>query len=46
MLVMSEGAIVERGPSEAIYAAPQHEYTRKLMAAIPRGYSAREPRPD
>jgi peptide/nickel transport system ATP-binding protein len=38
ILVMSQGAIVERGSSEAIYAAPQHEYTRKLLAAIPRGF--------
>jgi peptide/nickel transport system ATP-binding protein len=44
MLVMSEGAIVERGDSERIYADPQHEYTRKLLSAIPRGYSARAPR--
>jgi peptide/nickel transport system ATP-binding protein len=38
ILVMSQGAIVERGPSEAIYEAPQHEYTKKLLAAIPRGF--------
>jgi peptide/nickel transport system ATP-binding protein len=44
MLVMSEGAIVERGDSEAIYADPQHDYTRKLLSAIPKGYSARAPR--
>ena len=37
ILVMSQGAIVERGTSDAIYEAPQHEYTRKLLAAIPRG---------
>jgi peptide/nickel transport system ATP-binding protein len=38
ILVMSQGAIVERGSSEAIYEAPQHDYTRKLLAAIPRGF--------
>ncbi|HUL66243.1 MAG TPA: dipeptide ABC transporter ATP-binding protein [Burkholderiaceae bacterium] len=38
ILVMSHGAIVERGSSEAIYEAPQHDYTRKLLAAIPRGF--------
>jgi len=38
MLVMHEGEIVERGPAEAIYEAPQHEYTRKLLQAIPTGY--------
>ncbi|MDH4181083.1 MAG: dipeptide ABC transporter ATP-binding protein, partial [Betaproteobacteria bacterium] len=35
MLVMNEGAIVERGAADAIYADPQNEYTRKLMNAIP-----------
>jgi len=45
MLVMSAGAIVERGSSEAIYADPQHDYTRKLLSAIPRGYRPRAPRP-
>jgi peptide/nickel transport system ATP-binding protein len=40
ILVMSQGAIVERGSSEAIYEAPQHEYTKKLLAAIPRGFHA------
>ena len=44
MLVMSEGAIVERGESDAIYADPQHEYTRKLLSAIPLGYAPRAQR--
>jgi ABC-type oligopeptide transport system ATPase subunit len=44
MLVMSEGAIVERGSSESIYADPQHDYTRKLLSAIPRGYAPRAQR--
>jgi len=35
MAVMNEGKIVEFGPSDAIYANPQNEYTRKLIAAIP-----------
>jgi len=38
MLVMHDGAIVERGSAEAIYEAPQHEYTRKLLRSIPSGY--------
>jgi peptide/nickel transport system ATP-binding protein len=42
MLVMNQGAIVERGPAEAIYADPQNEYTRKLMNAIPRGFAGRQ----
>lgn len=33
--VMERGHIVERGTREAIFEAPQHAYTRKLMAAVP-----------
>ena len=44
MLVMNEGAIVERGSADAIYADPQNEYTRKLMNAIPRGFAGRHDR--
>ncbi|HEY0983355.1 ABC transporter ATP-binding protein [Schlesneria sp.] len=35
MAVMNAGKIVEYGPSDDIYANPQNEYTRKLIAAIP-----------
>ena len=35
MAVMNAGKIVEFGPSDEIYANPQNEYTRKLIAAIP-----------
>ena len=38
MLVMSNGEIVERGLSEAIYENPQHEYTKRLLGSIPRGF--------
>ncbi|MGZ5846042.1 MAG: ABC transporter ATP-binding protein [Ramlibacter sp.] len=37
ILVMNKGEIVERGTAEAIYADPQHPYTRQLLAAVPRG---------
>ncbi len=35
VLVMHHGHIVEAASAEQIYEAPQHEYTRKLLAAIP-----------
>ncbi len=33
--VMQAGHIVELGDAEELYAQPRHEYTRKLIAAIP-----------
>lgn len=35
VLVMYHGKIVESAPAAAIYREPQHEYTRKLLAAAP-----------
>ena len=35
--VMYRGRIVEEGPSEEIWQAPAHPYTRALLAALPRG---------
>ncbi|WP_154222584.1 ABC transporter ATP-binding protein [Marinicella rhabdoformis] len=36
--VMSEGKIVEIDTAERIYQNPQKDYTKKLLAAIPRGF--------
>ena len=35
--VMTEGEIVEREPTEDIFERPRHAYTRKLLAAQPKG---------
>ena len=36
VLVMRHGEKVEEGPVEEIFKAPQHPYTRALLAAVPR----------
>ena len=33
VVVMRNGRVVEQGPAEALFSAPQEEYTRALMAA-------------
>jgi peptide/nickel transport system ATP-binding protein len=40
VLVMKDGEVVEQAGVEQILDAPQQEYTRRLLGAIPRGYVA------
>lgn len=35
--VMTQGEIVEAGPTENIFTNPQHDYTKMLLAAEPKG---------
>jgi peptide/nickel transport system ATP-binding protein len=37
VMVMNEGAVVEMADSDEIYRQPQKEYTRRLLASIPKG---------
>ncbi|MEO8278445.1 MAG: dipeptide ABC transporter ATP-binding protein [Ideonella sp.] len=40
VMVMQDGEVVEQAGVEQILDAPQQEYTRRLLSAIPRGYRA------
>jgi peptide/nickel transport system ATP-binding protein len=39
VIVMHQGRIVEEGLTAQLYAQPQHDYTRRLLAAAPGGIS-------
>ena len=38
VLVMQNGDVVEQNDMRALLAAPQQDYTRRLLGAVPRGY--------
>ena len=40
VLVMKDGVVVEQASAAQILAAPKQDYTKRLLAAIPRGYRA------
>jgi len=40
VLVMKDGVVVEQASAEQILAAPKQDYTRRLLAAVPRGWGA------
>jgi peptide/nickel transport system ATP-binding protein len=37
--VMYRGAIVEQGDGDRVFTNPQHEYTQRLLAAVPRAHA-------
>ncbi|WII35342.1 ABC transporter ATP-binding protein [Paenibacillus thiaminolyticus] len=45
VVVMKDGAVVETGTTEEIFARPQHPYTRKLLGALPRLNEKKKPKP-
>ncbi len=42
VLVMQNGDVVEQADTAALLAAPQQEYTRRLLGAVPRGYQGHD----
>jgi peptide/nickel transport system ATP-binding protein len=40
--ILHEGEIVESGPTEQIFSTPTHDYTRRLLAALPKLPAVRE----
>jgi peptide/nickel transport system ATP-binding protein len=47
VVVMRSGTVVESGPASAVFAAPAADYTRELLAAVPRmGTAVQEARVD
>jgi oligopeptide transport system ATP-binding protein len=40
VVVMRHGEVVEAGPTQQVFGAPKHAYTRLLLDAEPKGYKA------
>jgi peptide/nickel transport system ATP-binding protein len=40
VLVMKDGEVVEQASAAQILAAPQQDYTKRLLGAVPRGWRA------
>ncbi|MCG7383052.1 ABC transporter ATP-binding protein [Paenibacillus sp. ACRRY] len=45
VVVMKEGQIVESGTTAEIFASPKHEYTSRLLNALPRLDEKKKPKP-
>ena len=41
LVIMYKGEVVETGPTAEIFANPQHDYTRNLIASLPRLHGQR-----
>lgn len=39
VVVLYRGTIVEQGDGDEVFTNPQHEYTRRLLAAVPRAHA-------
>ncbi|MEB0287552.1 ABC transporter ATP-binding protein, partial [Cryobacterium sp. 10S3] len=44
IVVIENGSVVETGPTEQVFAAPAHPYTRRLLDAVPRHLFSRPSR--
>jgi peptide/nickel transport system ATP-binding protein len=36
VIVMNRGRVLEQGPTRSVFADPQNDYTRQLIASVPR----------